>query len=85
MKSKHEINFNPNWDNNELQFARLLSELTMTGAPTDQQMQDLQESMDRQVDPMLIVLQKLKRRVIISSRRSGLFAFRHNVIVRVVF
>ena len=46
MKSKHEINFNPNWNNNELQFARLLCELVMAGAPNDQQMQDLQDSMD---------------------------------------
>jgi hypothetical protein len=42
MKQKNETL----WDNDEVQFARLLSELEMAGAPTEQQMQDLQESMD---------------------------------------
>ena len=37
---------NPLWGNNELQFARLLSELLATGTPTSEQMRDLQVSMN---------------------------------------
>ena len=39
---------NPNWDNNTIQFPRLIAELQMAGAFTTEVMEALKDSMDLQ-------------------------------------
>jgi len=61
---------NPLWDDDELQFARLLAEAELSGAFTTEVMQDLQTSMDLEETDIHELLDRAQRTWDIAKARA---------------